>query len=409
MGRSEPPLRKVLLPIFLIIVVDILGMTIILPLLPFYAEHLGATPVQVGLLVSIFAVCQLVGGPLLGRISDHTGRKPLLLLSQAGTLLGFLILGWANSLWLVFLSRIIDGFTAGNISLAQAYIADVTRPEERTKSFAVIGIAFGIGFLLGPAISGFLVQFGFRYPVIAAITLSSLSILATWVLLPGQRPSREGDPARRISILDWGAYVGYFRRPGLAPLLWQFFAFVFSFSTFMAGFALFAERRFLWNGRPFTAREVGYVYAYVGLIGIILQGGLIGRLVRWLGDARLVRYGFLGAAAAFALLGWTYGVGALHLVAALISISTGVVRPALTSLITQEASRHEQGSVLGLTQALQSVGSIVAPFLAGLLIEHGWLAGWACMAAGASAIGFLIPSRTGVGAKPEPEPARARD
>src|SRR5688572_2146826 len=159
-------------------------MTIILPLLPFYAEHLGASPTQVGMIVSIYTVCQLIGGPLLGRMSDTTGRKPLLLLSQAGTLLGFIILTYADRLSLVFLSRVIDGFTAGNISLAQAYIADVTQPEERTKSFAVIGIAFGVGFLIGPAIGGFLAQFGYIYPVFTAILLSATSITATQFLLP---------------------------------------------------------------------------------------------------------------------------------------------------------------------------------------------------------------------------------
>jgi MFS family permease len=400
------PLNKALLPIFLVIVVDILGMTIILPLLPFYAEHLGASPLEVGMLVSVYALFQLVGGPMLGRMSDHTGRKPLLLLSQAGTLVGFGILAWANSLWLVFLSRIIDGFTAGNISLAQAYIADVTKPEERTKSFAVIGIAFGVGFLIGPAISGFLAQFGYQYPIFAAMALSATSILTTWVLLPSRKPALERDASRRLSVLDWGVYVQFFRRPGLSPLLWQFFAFIFAFSTFMAGFALFAERRFLWEGKPFSAREVGYVYAYIGLLGIILQGGLIGRLVRWLGDWKLVRYSFFFATIGFFWLGWTYSVGMLHVVAAVIAFSTGALRPALTSLITQAANRNEQGSVLGLTQSLQSIASIVAPFFAGLLIEHGHLAGWACLAGGATAAGFLIRNAVPVDAKPAPEPVR---
>src|SRR5688572_16850092 len=148
-------------------------MTIILPLLPFYAEHMGASATTVGLLVSTFAVCQLIGGPILGRLSDRFGRRPLLLVSQVGTLIGFIILAYAHNLWLLFISRVIDGFTAGNISLAQAYIADVTKPEERTKSFAIIGIAFGLGFLIGPAISGFLSQFGYVYPMLVAIVLSA--------------------------------------------------------------------------------------------------------------------------------------------------------------------------------------------------------------------------------------------
>ena len=388
-------MSKALLPIFLIVVVDVLGMAIIFPLLPFYAEHLGATPTQVGLLVSTFAVCQLIGGPMLGRLSDVTGRKPLLIVSQIGTLIGFFILAYGRSLPLIFLSRVIDGFTAGNISLAQAYIADVTKPEERTKSFAVIGIAFGVGFLIGPAMGGFLSQFSYEAPILAAIALSAVSILTTWTLLPGTRPSSEG--ARRFTILDWGTYAAYFRRPNLGPLLWQFFAFIFSFSTFMAGFALFAERRFTWDGKPFGPREVGYVYAYVGVLGIILQGGLIGRLVRWFGDWGLVRYGFLFATIGFAALGWTWSMTALLIVAALISCSTGVLRPALTSLITQHAGKNEQGGVLGLTQSLQAIASILAPLFAGLLIDHGQLAGWALMAAAATGVGLLAR-------KPSPVP-----
>lgn len=382
-----------LLPIFLIIVVDILGMTIMFPLLPFYAEHLGAGPLGAGLLVSVYAVCQLFGGPLLGRLSDRTGRKPLLVLSQIGTLFGLALLAIADSLWLVFLSRIIDGLTAGNISLAQAYIADVTKPEERTKSFAVIGIAFGVGFLVGPAISGYLAQFGYQYPVYAAMSLSALSIVTTIVMLPAQKPAQEGAVERRLSILGWGSYAEYFRRPGLAPLLWQFFAYMMCFSLFMSGFPLFAERRYTWEGRAFGPREVGYVYAYIGILGILLQGGLIGRMAKSFGDSKLVQSGLLLSVFGFVALAWAFGVRNLLIVTGVLACSTGVVRPAITSLITQATGRTEQGSVLGLTQSLQSVAQIAAPFLAGFLIEHGQLHLWALAAAAASAIGLLLRPR----------------
>jgi MFS transporter, DHA1 family, tetracycline resistance protein len=342
------------------------------------------------MLISVYALCQLFGGPLLGRLSDHTGRKPLLLLSQVGTLFGFVLLAMANSLWLIFLSRIVDGFTAGNISLAQAYIADVTKPEERTKSFAVIGIAFGVGFLIGPAISGYLAQYSYQYPIYAAMTLSASSIIATAVLLPARKPSLEGAGERRLSVLAWGTYAEYFRRPALSPLLWQFFAFIFCFSTFMSGFPLFAERRFTWDGHAFGPKEVGYVYAYVGVLGVILQGGLIGRLSRILGDRKLVTGGLIVSGVAFVALAWTFGIRNLLIVTALIACGTGVVRPAITSLITQSIGKWEQGSVLGLTQSLQSVAAIVAPFLAGLMIEHGQLQLWAMTAAVSAGIGLLM-------------------
>src|SRR6202142_3552114 len=211
--RSSP-----LLPIFLIVAVDVLGLTIMIPLLPFYAKKLGAGRSQVGWRVGVYALCQLFSGPLLGRMSDHIGRKPLLIVSQIGTLIGFLITAFAGTLWVVFLGRIIDGATAGNLSLAQAYISDVTKPEERAKSFGVIGIAFGLGFLIGPAISGFLSQFDYRYPMFAAALMSFCSIMATTFLLPSastvhkQPGGATGPGGRRLSLVQWGEYAAYFKQ-----------------------------------------------------------------------------------------------------------------------------------------------------------------------------------------------------
>jgi len=387
-------LRSPLLPIFLIVSVDVLGLTIILPLLPFYAEHFGASPAVVGLLVSTYAFFQLLSGPILGRISDRIGRRPLLLVSQAGTFFGFLLLAASSQLWMVFLSRIIDGATAGNLSLAQAYIADVTRPEERAKSFALIGIAFGMGFLVGPGISGYLSQFGYQYPILMAAGLSLTSIAGTYFLLPSSAPGHtsgngEGE-AKRFTVLDWRNYLRYFRMPAVAQLLWQFWAFAFTFSTFVAGFALFAERRFTWNGHPFGPKEVGYVFAYVGFLGIILQGGLIGRLVKRFGEARLIQAGFLTAAVGLAALAFTHTVSVLLVTGALAATGTGVLRPAITSLLTQRTPRAEQGTVLGLTQSLNSLSQIVAPFIAGLLIDHQWLAAWALLAAVIATLGLFL-------------------
>jgi DHA1 family tetracycline resistance protein-like MFS transporter len=392
------PQRPPLLPIFLIVMVDVLGLTIILPLLPFYAERLGASPTVVGLLVSTYAACQLVAGPVLGQISDRMGRRPLLLVSQLGTFVGFLILAWAGSLWVVFLARVIDGLTAGNLSLAQAYISDVTTPEERAKSFGVIGVAFGIGFLIGPAISGFLSTYGYQYPIFAAAALSATSILSTYFLLPGapvipESEKRDGPPlpaGRRLRVLDWGRYAAYFKRPVLAQLLWQFFAFAFSFAIFMSGFALFAERRFTWHGHPFGVKEVGYIFAYVGFLGIILQGGLIGRLVKRFGETKLVSSGFISATAGFALIGFMYHLPGLLVASTLASFGTGVLRPALTSLITQHAGREEQGIVLGLTQSLMSVAQIIAPVIGGFLIDRELLTTWAVTGAAISFAGVLI-------------------
>jgi MFS family permease len=374
-------LKSPLLPIFLIVSVDVLGLTIILPLLPFYAEHYGASPAVVGLLVSLYAFCQLIAGPMLGRLSDHMGRRPLLLVSQLGTFIGFLILAYAHALWVIFLSRAIDGITAGNLSLAQAYISDVTKPEDRAKSFALIGIAFGMGFLIGPGLSGFLSKFGYQYPIFVAAGLSATSILATYFLLPSVIPATgDNTTARKFTLLDWGNYARYFRQPGLAPLLWQFFAFTIAFSMFMSGFALFAERRYTWHGQPFGPQQVGYVYAFLGLLGVILQGGFMGLLVKAVGEVRLARAGFLFGFVGLVALAFTHSIPLLLITAAVASAGTGTIRPTVTSLITQKAGRSEQGVILGLTQSLNSVSAIAAPALAGFLIDHSLLSTWAVTA-----------------------------
>jgi len=393
MPDASPRFNKALLPIFLIVAADILGLTIILPLLPFYAERYGASPQVVGLLVTTYALCQLIAGPILGKLSDRFGRRPLLIVSQMGTFAGFLILACAKSLGLIFFSRFLDGITAGNLSLAQAYIADVTEPENRAKSFGVIGIAFGLGFLIGPALSGFLAQYDYSYPAWAAAALSLTSILCTYFLLPQVRPHADEDAGpggRRLGLLDWGQYAQYFRRPELGGLLLQFFMFCVMFALFLSGFALFAERRFSIAGRPFGPKEVGYLYAYSGLLGLIIQGGLLGRLVRRFGESALARAGFLSAAAGLAALAFAAPIPLLLPAFTATAFGTGVLRPALTSLVTRRTDRREQGVVLGLTQSLYSLAQILAPLAAGFLIGHGALKSWALAAAAFSFVGFMI-------------------
>jgi MFS family permease len=457
---SQKP-RSPLLPIFLIVLVDVLGFTIVIPLLAFYAEKFGASPLVATTLVSVYAVCSLISTPIIGNLSDRYGRRRLLLLSQAGTCLGFLMLAWSHALWMVFLGRILDGITAGNLSLAQAYISDHTKPENRAKAFGVIGVAFGIGFMFGPALGGFLGKYGLHVPFLVAASLSLLSIFATATLLKNEVPGAheevpEGQlPAgRRPGAFDVATYTEYFRRPRLGNLYLQFFLFTFAFSCFTSGFALFAERRFTTTQQlhrvddkpcelsferrvapethaliyldrepvevvhiskdgkrieldapncehaksaqrmeavlPWTAREVGILFFFSGLLGIFLQGGLIGRLVKRFGETKLVLVGFLSSCIGYIVLGQTYTIAMIAVVTVFASFGNGVLRPVITSLITQVAGRKEQGIALGISGSLSSFAMTFAPPSGGALLSGHHLVLWTCVPAAATALGFLV-------------------
>jgi MFS family permease len=284
------------------------------------------------------------------------------------------------------------------LSLAQAYISDVTKPEDRAKSFGIIGIAFGLGFLIGPAVSGLLAKYDYRYPIFAAAALSATSILTTYLLLPAVLPAGAGKGStgpggKRLSLVQWGAYAKYFRQPGLAAKLWQFLSFALGFSMFIAGMPLVLERRLTWAGRPFGPEQVGYTWAFAGLLGICLQGPALGRLVKRFGERALNRAGFVGYVFGYALLAFCHSIPMLAL-ATLVTAIGGLVRPTLTSLITQATPREEQGVVLGLTQSLNSAALIIAPPLGGFLIEHGWLTAWGLAASAVAGIGLLLTADT---------------
>ena len=390
--------RSPLLPIFLIVLVDVLGFTIVIPLLGLYAEKFGASPLVATTLVSVYAVCSLISTPIIGRLSDQYGRKPLLMISQAGTCAGFVMLGFSNALWMVFAGRILDGLTAGNLSTAQAYISDHTAPENRAKAFGVIGVAFGIGFMFGPGLGGWLGDtYGEHVPFVVAAGLSLSSILATFALLPGETPSGRDKPTeigpggRRPSAFDLRTYAEYFRRPGLLSLYAQFFLFSFAFSCFFSGFALYAERKFTTaGGQAWSVKEVGYLFTYTGLLGIILQGGGIGRLVKRFGEFNLTIAGFLAAAIAYTAVGIAHELPLLVLGATISAFGNGVLRPVITSRLTQAVGRHEQGVAIGISGSLSSVAMALAPPTGGSMLDGQWLLAWALVPASFVTLGLLV-------------------
>lgn len=387
--------KSPLLPIFLTVFVDVLGLTLMLPLLPFYAEHFGASAQMATTLIASYAVCQLVSGPLLGRASDRLGRKPVLLVSQAGTLTGFLVIGSAQSLWMLFVGRMIDGLTAGNLSIAQAYISDVTKPKDRARSFALIGIAFGSGFLIGPMISGELShRFGFAAPAYLAAGLSALSIVLSATLLPGKealekikaaRAAEDGETASPPTGERNLAFGRFFTKPLARRRLLQFFAFTTSFAVLTGGLALFLERQM-----HFGTRETGWVYGVSGFVGGSIQGGAMKRLVRRFGEARLALAGFVTMLATYPFLGAVHSIPPLLVLVAISSFGVAVVRPCLTSLITQSVGREEQGAALGTSQSLASISQIVGPETAGFLIQHGHLGAYGFAAGFFALIGALL-------------------
>jgi len=276
--------NKPLASIFLIVFIDMLGFGLILPLLPYYAETFGASDTVIGLLVPSYAAAQLIGAPILGRLSDRFGRRPVLLLSLAGTLLGFLLLGFAKTLFILFAARILDGLTGGNISVAQAYISDVTDAKNRAKGLGMIGAAFGLGFIIGPASGGLLSQWGYSVPAFAAAGLVTINLLMVALWLPESlTPEKRTALTEKKPSFSLNALLDALKRPFTGPLLITRFFFGLAFSIFQTIFALYALRRF-----NLGATETGFILTYVGVLSVIVQGGLVGRLNQRFRDDLLI-------------------------------------------------------------------------------------------------------------------------
>jgi MFS transporter, DHA1 family, tetracycline resistance protein len=361
--------RSPLLVIFVTVFIDLVGFGIVIPVLPYYAEgtHFGATPSQVGLLFASYSVMQLVFAPVLGRLSDRYGRRPILLISLLGTALGFLILGFAATLWMLFLGRIIDGISGGNISTAQAYIADVTTKENRAKGMGLIGAAFGLGFVFGPAIGGILSRWGINVPFLFAGSLALANAVLLYFTLP---ETVTPDHPARVSAASgrgWRQLIEALRQPNLATVLTIYFLGIVAFSIMTASFSLFLMFRL-----GYDAFHNGWIFAYVGVISAIVQGGLIGRLVKLFGEPSLVIVGALLFSASLVVLpfvGPATGLLAILAIGAATSIGQALSAPSLSSLASKSASAGEQGAVLGVMQSVASLARAVGPSLAAIMIS----------------------------------------
>jgi DHA1 family tetracycline resistance protein-like MFS transporter len=353
--------KSPLLPIFLIVFVDLLGFGLILPLLPFYAKSFGASELTIGLLLASYSLMQFIGAPVLGRLSDRYGRRPILLISQLGTFVGFLMLGFANGLAVLFLARIVDGVSGGNISTAQAYIADISDEKNRAKNFGLIGAAFGLGFIMGPAIGGFLSRFGYQVPAFAAAGLSLLSMTLTYFML--HEPERRSNASREFSVK---ALKRAFAHPTIGILLSMVFTFGLAFAMFQTSFALFASARF-----GFDVQQTALVLTYIGVLSVVMQLVVVKRVVKRLGENRSIVITLSSLALGLVLLAAVQSPLALIIVMPILSFGGGVTMPVLTSLISKSVDRAEVGGILGISTSVDSLSRVVAPILGNALLAFG--------------------------------------
>jgi len=354
-------LSRELIIIFIIQITEVLGFSLILPLLPFYAESFGATPFVVSLIPSVFSLFQFFSAPIMGRLSDQYGRRLLLLISQTSTFVSFIILGFSNSLFMIFMSRVVDGVLGSNFTIAQAYIADVTNKKDRSKAFGLSGMAFGIGFLIGPAIGGYLSKYGISVPAFVAAGISLLSIVATAVMLP--ETVKKKKTSMNIKIVDIKTLSKYLSNEKTAKPIFELFTFNSTHVIWTSNFALFSGIKY-----GFTAESVGYVLAYVGLINIIMRGGLLPKLIDKLEERPLKIIASLSIVFALLLLALTKSPLLLFVAFTFFAFGGGIIRPLMTGAISRSVGRKEQGAILGVSNSLGSLAQIVGPMVGGLLL-----------------------------------------
>jgi DHA1 family tetracycline resistance protein-like MFS transporter len=337
--------------IFLTIFVNLVGFGIIIPLLPFYAQTFGASPLVIGLLFASFSLSQLVASPILGDLSDRWGRRPVLIFSLFGTVVSFVMLALATSLSMLFAARIVDGLSGGNITTARAYIADITTEQNRAKAFGLLGAAFGLGFIVGPGLGAALSHISYTAPIwaAAAITVVATAVAFFWLPETVHRAHAGGRS-------PWRALAELWQRAHLRVLFTIDFAYWTAFAVYQTTFALFGARRF-----GFDAAHTGYLLSAFGVLGVVVQGAMVGPIVAMLGERRTLAVGLL-----FAAFGWG-GSAVTHslpvFVAMLVpgAIGIGLCNATLSSLISKSAGVHEQGRVQGAAGGLESLGRTIGP------------------------------------------------
>jgi MFS family permease len=377
--------------LFLIVFIDLVGFGLVIPLLPFYAERFAATPLQMTTLFATFSLMAMVTAPLWGRLSDRVGRRPVLMVSMAASVVAYGWLAFADRLWIVFAARAFAGACAGNIAAAQAYIADVTAPEDRARGMGMIGAAFGLGFIIGPVLGGViagddLATADLQTPALIAAGLSLIACLGVIIALQESRSPGHGFAVRgRVA-----AARDAFARPVLARLLVVSFLAILAFSGMETTFAWWAIAQFGWGPRP-----IGFVFFYVGLLLALMQGVLIGPLTRRIGEERLMIAGLGLIAIGLVALPFARALPSLLFSVSALALGMGATQPSLNSLISRRAGADQQGEVLGVAQSVTALSRVLGPLMAGALFNMlgrgSPFLGGALLVGGALLIAWRLP------------------
>ena len=381
-----PPRKRALATIFLTILLDLVGFGMILPLLPFYAQRFGASELEVGLLFSCYSLAQLVCAPLLGRLSDRLGRRPVLLVSIAGSTGAYLLFALADSFALLVVARTLSGVAAANYAIGQAYVADVSPPEKRSQAMGLVGAAFGLGFILGPAFGGLLAHARGETAVpLAAAALAGLNLVLALAWLRESLPPEVRGRTRESSWLDLGELRRLVRRGDpLGGLLVLFFLVMFCFSIMEATLALYCQARL-----GYGAAETSWLFAFVGVVLVVVQGGLIGRLVRTFGERTLLVAGIAAMAAGLLLLPARPEPAVLVAALTLLAVGSGLHNPALLGLLSRLTDPAAQGGTIGLSRSSGALARTLGP-AAGTWIFAAVGVPWPFWSAGALMLAALL-------------------
>jgi MFS transporter, DHA1 family, tetracycline resistance protein len=351
--------------LLLIVFIDLIGFGIVIPLLPYYALKFSASPLEVTAMMACYSFAQFFASPIWGRLSDRVGRRPILLISLTCSVISYLWLGFADALWMLFAARLLAGAGAGNISAAQAYITDVTDEKNRAKGMGMIGASFGLGFTLGPAIGGLLAGSDasaatLSRPAFAAAILSAVALVLAVILLKESLAPENRSTAARPGRLALAQDA--FARPQLRHLIILFFLTTIAFAGMESTFALWANSGFGWG-----PQQVGFLFFYIGIVLVVVQGGLVGRLSRSLGEQRMALTGSVLLVLGLAGLPFSTDLPRLLVDMALLAAGFGILNPAVTSLVSRAAGSDERGGILGVNQSGQSLARILGPLIGGLV------------------------------------------